>query len=120
MLAIYLSGSTLTVLARLYPRDQQYYHYQRTPTGLPPLPKLIAAEKHGGAVIDLAALPRTYLLDETQAAAALNVARGTLSVWRSTGRWNLRFTKIGRSVRYTVGDLLDFIERRTRANGATE
>lgn len=71
-------------------------------------------------VIDLSALPRTYLLDEAQAARALNVARGTLSVWRSTGRWNLRFTKIGRSVRYRVGDLLDFIERRTRSNGATE
>jgi len=86
----------------------------------PSLPKLIASEKHGGAVIDLAALPRTYLLDETQAAQALGSARGTLSVWRSTGRWNLPFVKVGRSVRYRVGDLLDFLERRTRATGATE
>ena len=39
------------------------------------------------------------LLDDHAAAALLDVSPGTLSVWRSTGRYNLPFLKIGRKVR---------------------
>jgi hypothetical protein len=35
------------------------------------------------------------LLDEQAAAALLTVAPGTLGVWRSTGRYNLPFLKVG-------------------------
>lgn len=68
--------------------------------------------------IDLTALPRTYLLDEIQTAAALSVKHQTLQVWRSTGRYDLKYVKIGRSVRYAVGDLLDFMQSRTHAGHA--
>lgn len=37
----------------------------------------------------------------------------TLAQWRSTGRYQLRFVKVGRWVRYRKADLDDFIERRT-------
>lgn len=59
------------------------------------------------------------LLDEKQAASLLQVKPGTLSVWRSTGRYKIPFVKVGRSVRYRVEDLNAWIESRTCANGAT-
>lgn len=45
------------------------------------------------------------LLSEQEAAALLDTAPGTLSVWRSTGRYNLPFLKVGRKVRYRRADL---------------
>lgn len=59
------------------------------------------------------------LLDEQAAAALLTVAPGTLGVWRSTGRYNLPFLKVGRNVRYRRSDLLAWLEKRTRQTGAT-
>lgn len=59
------------------------------------------------------------LLDEKAAAAVLDVSPGTLSVWRSTGRYALPFLKVGRKVRYRHGDLLKWLEARTRESGAT-
>jgi excisionase family DNA binding protein len=59
------------------------------------------------------------LLDCEAAAELLNVTPGTLSVWRTTGRYGLPFVKIGRKVRYRRADLLAWIERRTRQSGAT-
>jgi len=59
------------------------------------------------------------LLDEKQAAEVLTVEPGTLSVWRSTGRYKIPFVKVGRRVRYRHSDLLAWLESRTRANGAT-
>lgn len=64
-----------------------------------------------GAVADL--------LDEKAAAAVLDVSAGTLSVWRSTGRYSLPFVKIGRKVRYRRADLMAWLDSRTRATGAT-
>lgn len=60
------------------------------------------------------------LLDENSAAALLDVSPGTLSVWRSTGRYNLPFLKIGRKVRYRHSDLLVWLDSRTRETGSTE
>jgi len=65
-----------------------------------------------------APLPRD-LLDEIEAAQYLTLAPGTLSVWRSTGRYKIPFVKVGRRVRYRRSDLLAWLESRTRANGAT-
>lgn len=59
------------------------------------------------------------LLDEKQAAEHLTVSPGTLSVWRSTGRYNLPFVKIGRMVRYRVKDLDAWVAGRSRETGAT-
>jgi len=59
------------------------------------------------------------LLDEKEAAAVLTVAPGTLGVWRSTGRYNLPFTKVGRHVRYRRADLEAWLEKRTRKSGST-
>jgi excisionase family DNA binding protein len=59
------------------------------------------------------------LLDDGAAAEFLNISAGTLSVWRSTGRYALPFVKIGRNVRYRLSDLEAWIEQRTRSNGAT-
>jgi len=67
------------------------------------------------AVIDSGA----DLLDDKAAAALLDVSPGTLSVWRSTGRYALPFLKIGRKVRYRRADLQAWMDSRTRESGAT-
>lgn len=59
------------------------------------------------------------LLDEKQAADYLTVTPGTLSVWRSTGRYCLPFVKVGRRVRYRLSDLDAWLEARSRESGAT-
>lgn len=62
----------------------------------------------------------TELLDDKQAAEFLNMAPGTLAIWRSTGRYAIPFVKIGRLVRYKRADLEVWIEKRTQQNGATK
>ena len=59
------------------------------------------------------------LLDEKQAAEYLTVSPGTLSVWRSLGRYNLPFVKVGRMIRYRRKDLDAWLEARSRESGAT-
>lgn len=61
----------------------------------------------------------TDLVDEITAAEILDLARGTLSVWRSTGRYSIPFIKVGRKVRYSRTALNAWLESRTRTNGAT-
>lgn len=65
------------------------------------------------------ALHNDPFLDDPEATAFLNLKRGTLAVWRSTGRYQLPFVKIGRTVRYRRSDLIAWLETRTRTNGAT-
>ena len=60
------------------------------------------------------------LLNEQQAAQILSVSPGTLSVWRSTGRWALPFIKVGRAVRYRQSDLDAWLARHCRESGSTE
>lgn len=52
------------------------------------------------------------LFDRPNAAAYLGVAPATLAVWACTGRYSLRFVKIGRLVKYRKQDLDLFIEER--------
>ena len=60
-------------------------------------------------------LPRDTLLDDVQTGIVLgDVATSTLAVWRCTGRYDLPFLKIGRNVRYRLGDVLDWMESRKR------
>lgn len=53
------------------------------------------------------------LLPPSEVAEILGVSVGTLSVWASTGRWNLPFVKIGRKRMYRPEDVRAFIDRRT-------
>ena len=59
------------------------------------------------------------LLDEKQAASFLTLSPGTLSVWRSTGRYSLPFIKVGRLVRYRLSDLNAWLDNQSRNSGAT-
>jgi hypothetical protein len=63
--------------------------------------------------------PFIDFLDENSAAALLDVSPGTLSVWRSTGRYGIPFLKIGRNVRYRRSDLLAWLTSRLRETGST-
>ena len=69
-------------------------------------------QKQGGSISDL--------LDEKAAADFLQLSPGTLSVWRSTGRYGIPFLKIGHLVRYRRSVLETWLESRTRSSGATE
>lgn len=60
----------------------------------------------------------TKLLNESQAAELLNIKRETLATWRSTGRYNLPFIKVGRTVRYREADLVDWLDKRTQRHTA--
>lgn len=53
------------------------------------------------------------LLTQQEVAELLQINPETLNVWRATGRYNLRYFKIGRLVRYKLSDVLDFIDSRT-------
>jgi predicted site-specific integrase-resolvase len=53
------------------------------------------------------------LIPPDQAAQTLGISPGTLQVWRSTGRYNLPFVKVGGRVMYRPQDVQAFIERRT-------
>ena len=59
-------------------------------------------------------LEDSTLLESWQASQYLGLRKETLSIWRSTGRYNLRYIKVGRLVRYTAGDLKAFIASRMR------
>ena len=54
------------------------------------------------------------LLDDHQASNYLGLKKGTLSVWRSTGRYQIPFVKIGSKVRYRQSDLDVWLESRTQ------
>ena len=52
------------------------------------------------------------LLDDVAVAEVLDLRPGTLAVWRSTGRYNLPYLKVGRKVRYRRSDLIDWMASR--------
>ena len=54
------------------------------------------------------------LLDEPEASEFIGVKPGTLSVWRSTGRYGIPFIKVGSRVKYRESDLNKWLEERTR------
>lgn len=57
------------------------------------------------------------LLDSAEISQIINVAEGTLAVWRSTGRYNLPYIKVGRLVRYRRSDIEDWLDRRKKISG---
>ncbi|MBM7074647.1 helix-turn-helix domain-containing protein [Shewanella sp. 202IG2-18] len=49
------------------------------------------------------------LLTPDEAAQVLGVSKNTLCTWRCTGRYPLKYLKIGRSVKYRTNDIESFI-----------
>jgi excisionase family DNA binding protein len=58
-------------------------------------------------------LQLSHLLTTKEVADMLGVSPGTLNVWRCTQRYPLTFIKVGRSVRYRMEDVEDFLRSRT-------
>jgi predicted site-specific integrase-resolvase len=56
------------------------------------------------------------LASPEEVAEDLGVTKGTLQVWRSTGRYDLPYIKIGGKVMYRVSDVNRFIESRQHAH----
>ncbi|MDA8093090.1 MAG: helix-turn-helix domain-containing protein [Betaproteobacteria bacterium] len=54
------------------------------------------------------------LLTRKEAAKYLGMKEQTLAKWASTQRYDLPFIKVGKSVRYRLADLNDFLQRNTR------
>ena len=54
----------------------------------------------------------THLLDSNHGAEILGVKPDTLSYWRCTGRYRLRYVKVGRLVKYRSSDVEAFIKSR--------
>ncbi len=52
------------------------------------------------------------LLTTKEAAACIDVTEHTLCVWRSSGRYRIRFYRVGRNVRYRRSDLDAWLESR--------
>lgn len=52
------------------------------------------------------------LLTAKQAAAFLKVKPGTLACWRTTKRYPLKYTRVGKSIRYRLSDLQAFLAAR--------
>lgn len=48
---------------------------------------------------------RSPTITPEEAATFLGISTHTLAVWRSTGRYDLPFVKVGRRVRYRLTDL---------------
>ncbi len=59
----------------------------------------------------------TELISPAVAAQRLGVTVGTLSVWRATKRYALRYVKIGSKVAYPAAAVQEFIESRTVTPG---
>lgn len=55
--------------------------------------------------------PSDPLLTPQEVAERLGIARGTLEVWRSTGRYELPFVKVGRKVFYRQSDVETFLKK---------
>lgn len=54
------------------------------------------------------ARPDEDLLSSEEAGKELGVEASTLAIWRCTGRYQLPFVKIGRLVKYRMGDIREF------------
>lgn len=59
---------------------------------------------------------KTDLLTPEQTSEMLGVTEHTLAVWRCTKRYNLRYIKVGRLVRYKRNDISAFIDSRAQGD----
>ena len=58
-----------------------------------------------------------FLLTPQEASVYLGVSVQTLAIWRCNKRYNLKYVKVGRNVRYNMDDLKSFINARTYTGG---
>ena len=56
-------------------------------------------------------------VEPAKAADILGVSKGTLEVWRCTGRYDLPYYKVGRRVFYRLADISSFLESRRQEPG---
>ena len=77
------------------------------------LDRLHACAALGSSMTVLAEVLRTFLIDETDCSLMMRLSVKTLQAHRLDGR-GPRFRKMSKSVRYTLGDVLDFIEKAGR------
>lgn len=56
------------------------------------------------------------LFTTDQVAEMLGLSPHTLAVWRSEGRADLPYIKVGRSVRYEITDILEFLDQQRKSN----
>ncbi len=54
------------------------------------------------------------LLSRQETAKFLGVTEGTLAVWACTKRYDLKYVKVGRLVKYRYSDIERFLEQRTQ------
>ena len=59
--------------------------------------------------IFLANSPDDRLISPSMLADELDIKKGTLAVWRTTKRYQLPYFKVGRLVKYRVGDVRAFL-----------
>jgi predicted site-specific integrase-resolvase len=57
-------------------------------------------------------MPIPRLLTPAEAASSIGVKTSTLSLWRSTGRYGLKYVKVGRLIMYLEEDVEAFIKSR--------
>lgn len=60
---------------------------------------------------------KRILLSPDEVSGILGVTPHTLAVWRSEGRYNLPYIKVGRLVRYPVESIECFLNERTVTAG---
>ena len=56
------------------------------------------------------------LLTPQETSEILGISGQTLAIWRCNKRYDLKYVKVGRYVRYRYGDVLEFIQSRTIDN----
>ncbi len=54
------------------------------------------------------------LLTPEECATILGVRPSTLAVWRSTGRYEFKYVRVGRLIKYPISSVEAFIEARSR------
>jgi excisionase family DNA binding protein len=57
------------------------------------------------------------LLTRRQAAEYLGLKENTLAVWATNKRYNLKFYKVGRLIKYKLEDLEIFLSQNSNKNG---
>ncbi len=65
-------------------------------------------------IVEALGLPNTPVnLTPEQTGEVIHTSTNTLSVWRTTGRYNLPYTKVSRRVVYPINGVAEFLLKRT-------
>ncbi len=72
-------------------------------------------------IVEALDLPHTPVnITPEQTGEVLNTSTNTLAVWRTTGRYNLPYTRISRRIAYPLDGVAEFLLRRTVSNTGQE